>query len=116
METLEVRDTVSNAIRYWERGRMLYNLILMLVVVLVFLVQWPLSGQRLSLDLLLQFFLLAVLANVAYCAAYPADLMAQFSSLRATWLRLRWVLFLIGTLFACTLAQFIARGALGGHA
>lgn len=114
MDKLDLRAVVTDALRYWERRRILYNFVLLLVVTAVYVVRLPLSRQLLSSDLVLQFFMLAVGANVAYCAAYPVDLLVQFSTLRDSWLRVRWVLLLIGCLFAATLAQFMARGILGG--
>jgi hypothetical protein len=114
METLEVREIFTNALRYWERGRIFYNLALAAVVVTIFLVKLPASRSLHSPDLLLQLFILMVLANVAYCAAYPVDVMVQCSGFRSTWLRIRWCLLLIGTMFAATVAQFIARGLFGG--
>jgi hypothetical protein len=51
-----------------------------------------------------------VLANVAYCAAYVPDVFAQMSSLRDSWLRYRWVLFVVGLAFAAVLAHFWSLG------
>jgi hypothetical protein len=51
-------------------------------------------------DSLLVLFVLAVLANVAYCAAYIVDVVAQISAFRSTWLRIRWMLLGLGVLFA----------------
>jgi hypothetical protein len=116
MDKLETREVITNAIRYWERGRVFYNLALVAVVVAVYVAMLPTSRGHLSTDLLLQLFMLAVFANVAYCAAYAADLLVQFSAMRRTWLRRRWILLLIGTLFAATIAQFIVRGLFGGMA
>ncbi|MGN2249767.1 hypothetical protein ACFWZ1_06760 [Frateuria sp. GZRe14] len=116
MEHQDMHEVIGDAIRYWERHRIVYNLVLLVVVATIFVANAAAFGRVVSLDLFLQLFLLAVMANVAYCAAYPVDLTAQWSTLRAPWLRMRWVLFLIGLAFATTLAQFIARGLLGEHA
>lgn len=116
MEYPDLRGCMTSAIRYWERQRIGYNVVLLVVVVAVFAADAVAFGQVVSADLFLQLFLLGVLANVAFCTAYPVDLAVQWSDLRAPWLRLRWGLFLVGTSFAATLAQFIARGLLGGHA
>src|SRR5690348_12813025 len=116
MEYQDMRGFIGDAIRYWERHRIVYNLVLLAVVVAIFGANAAAFGRIVSLDLFLQLFLLAVMANVAYCAAYPVDLTAQWSTLRPSWLRVRWVLFLIGLAFATTIAQFIARGLLSEHA
>lgn len=103
----------TDALRYWERHRITYNAVLVLVVATVFLVHLAAFLDRVSVDLALALFLLAVVANVAYCAAYPVDLFVQRSGLRDAWRRRRWILLLVGTLFAGTLAQFVARGMVG---
>jgi len=71
-----------------------------------------LSKQRakLSFDLVLAIFLLSVLANVAYCAAYLADLFVQFAGLQGPWRWGRMVLLAIGTMFAATITHFFAKG------
>jgi hypothetical protein len=56
--------------------------------------------------------MLAVLANVAYCAVYLADLFVQFSGLHVAWRRGRVVLLIIGTAFAATIAHFVVQGSL----
>src|SRR6185295_18506836 len=102
-----LRAYAANALRYWEPRRLVYNAALVLVVATHFLRGWPASREKLSFDLLLGLFILAVLANVAYCAVYLADLFVQFSGLDAAWRRGRVVLLLIGTAFAATIAHFV---------
>ena len=51
--------------------------------------------------------------DIAYCAAYLPDLAIQHSFLRDQRLRVRWVLFTIGTLFASALAYFFVSSLLG---
>lgn len=108
------RDMAADALRYWERQRIAYNAVLLLVVGAVFLSHWTQLLARASVDFLLVLFLLVVLANVAYCAAYPADLFVQRTGLGTARRRARWALFGVGTLFAAVLAQFIARGMVAG--
>jgi hypothetical protein len=57
-------------------------------------------------------FLLAVLANVAYCTVYAADLFVQFSGLDSAWRRGRLLVLAIGTAFAATITHFIVQGSL----
>ena len=106
METAQWRDYLSNAIRYWEPRRIFYNLLLAAVVVIHFVRELPFSKTVLQFNTLLLLFLLAVLANVAYCAAYVPDVFAQMSGVRDSWLRYRWVVFLIGLAFAAVLTHF----------
>jgi hypothetical protein len=55
-------------------------------------------------------FCAAVLANVAYRAACVVDVVAQLSSFRPAWLRLRWITLIVGVAFAAILANFFSRG------
>ena len=45
-------------------------------------------------------FVLAVLANVCYCAAYLVDVPVQYSSFRDAWRRWRWALWVVGMVLA----------------
>jgi hypothetical protein len=107
MEEVGFREAISSAIRYWERARIVYNVVLAMVVIATFCASLPQSRSALSVGSVEGLFILAVLANVAFCAAYPVDLFMQMSALRATWLRFRWVLLLIGVLFAGAITQLI---------
>lgn len=101
---------VANGLRYWEPRRLVYNGVLALVVALHFLLAWPGSRDQLTFDSFLGLFFLAVLANIAYCTAYAADLFFQFSGLEAFWRRGRVVLIVVGTAFAATITHFFAKG------
>jgi hypothetical protein len=103
----------ATALRYWEPRRFAYNGVLGLVVLAHFFHGLPGSRDQLSFDLLLGLFLLAVLANIAYCAAYVADLFVQFSGLDAAWRRGRTVLLTVGIAFAATIAHFFAKAIFG---
>jgi hypothetical protein len=80
--------------------RLVYNGVLLIIVVISFFALYPASRQNFTVQLGLFLFLLAVLANVAYCAAYVVDVFAQMTGYETLWLKLRWVLFSIGILFA----------------
>ena len=110
MNGSELRDYFTDAIRFWEPRRLLYNAALAFIVVAYFFAGYPASRSVISIDFALGLFLLAVAANVAYCAAYLADIFVQASGFRDVWKRARWVLFGIGTLFAAIITRFIAMG------
>jgi hypothetical protein len=110
MSDVTARDALSQAIRYWEPRRLVFNALLLFEVAVLFTADLPMSRAHLSINLALVLFVLAVLANVAYCAAYIVDVLAQLSTFRIQWLRLRWTLFLIGLAFAGTLTYFFASG------
>lgn len=110
MNSSELREYFTDAIRFWEPRRLLYNLALTVIVVAYFFAGYPASRRVLSIDFALGVFLLAVAANVAYCAAYIPYIFVQASGFRDIWKRARWVLFVIGTLFAAIITRFIAMG------
>jgi hypothetical protein len=103
-----LREIASNALRYWEWRRLVYNAALFSVVAAHFLAGLPDSAHQIEFNALLVSFLLAVFANVLYSVAYPVDVFVQLSALRLLWLRLRWVLFLIGTATAAIFTHFVA--------
>ena len=103
----------ASGLRYWEPRRVVYNGALAAVVLVHVLLAWPSSPDKLSLDLLLGVLVLAVLANIAYCAAYLADLFVQFAGLEGAWRWGRVVLLAVGTLFAASITHFFAKGMFG---
>jgi len=107
------REALSASLRYWEPRRLVFNLALFLVVATAFIAGLPVSKRALSAEPMLVLFILAVLANIAYCAAYIPDLALQFSSFRATWQRFRWLLLTLGILFASALAYLFVAGMFG---
>jgi hypothetical protein len=110
MNSSELREYFTDAIRFWEPRRLIYDLVLAGIVIAYFVAQYPASKSALSIDFTLGLFLLAVVANIAYCAAYLADIFVQASGFRDVWQRARWVLFGIGTGFAAIITRFIAMG------
>jgi hypothetical protein len=110
MTEIAARDALSDAIRYWEPRRILYNAVLLLVVAVTYCANLPYSQASVNTDSLLLLFVLAVIANVAYCAAYAVDVVAQISAFRDRWLRMRWMLLVVGVLFAGVLAHFFSGG------
>ncbi len=82
MDAQSLREAVTSAIRYWEPRRFIYNLVLAVVVLACFGLNFPASKSTISVDFVLLLFLLAVLANVAYCAAYLVDIFASASGYR----------------------------------
>jgi hypothetical protein len=105
-----LRDAMTSAIAYWERARIVYNVVLALVVLGHFAAGWPGSRSRITLELAQTLFLAAVLANVAYCAAYPVDVFAQLSAFRETWLKRRWLLLVVGIAVAAILTRIVSLG------
>lgn len=110
MDAQAFRESVTAAIRYWEPRRLIYNLVLAGIVLTYFGIGYPTSRATISLDFILLLFLLAVLANVAYCAAYPVDIFVSASGFREQWQKYRWIIFVVGLLFAGIITRFFAVG------
>jgi len=108
MGSATVREYLTDAIRYWEPRRILFNLALAALFLFYFVRAFPLSKTVFSLDSVLLLILLAVLANVAYSTAYVVDIFAQASAFRERWRGLRWCLFVIGLIVAAILTRFWA--------
>lgn len=106
-------EILTDAIRYWEPRRVLYNVVLASIVIVLFVAHWPGSADRITINLIELLFVLAGLANIAYCAAYVPDVVAQSSAFRSPWKRYRWMLFAVGVLFASILAHFFASKMFG---
>lgn len=102
----------ANALRYWEPRRLIYNGVLVAVVLVHVFLGWPASREKISFDVLLGAFVLAVLANVAFCAVYAIDLFVQFSGLDAPWRVGRVILLIVGTAFAAAITHFVVQGNL----
>jgi len=105
-----LREAITDSLRYWEPRRVVYNVVLGAVVLTYFLTAWPESKATITLNGILLLFILAVLANVCYCAAYLGDVFVQFSGFREFWQRWRWLLFAVGTAFAAAITRFFALG------
>jgi hypothetical protein len=104
----ELREYASDAIRHWEPRRIVYNVLLASIVIFYHFRYSRISVLEYPFDGYLFLILLAVLANVAYCAAYPVDMFAQASGFRDVWRRNRRFLFAIGLTFAGILTRFMA--------
>jgi hypothetical protein len=102
-----LRELFANAVRFWEPGRLLYNGLLCLVVVVWVIATWPHFRPAMRLQSLLLLAALGLIANLCYCAAYLIDLpMQRLAPGAPFWRRQRWALWFIGTLFATVLANY----------
>ena len=94
---------------------MVYNVVLAAIVLIYFGLNYPATKSLVSVDSVLFLFLLVVLANVAYCAAYVVDIFVSSSSYRDQWQNHRWIIFVIGLLFAGVITRFFALGVFQSH-
>lgn len=98
-DPITIRQIVDDTLKFWERGRLIYNGVLIIPIAIMAFVFIDLSLK----DTLLVTYYVMV-SNLLYCTAYPIDLLLQHSSWRSTWLRFRWILWLIGSTLALLLA------------
>jgi hypothetical protein len=103
---MNLPSPLAAAARFWEPRRLVYNLILTVIVILWLVATWPHFRTALTLPALGAMIVLALLANLCYCAAYLPDLSIQHLLPAASWQRSRWALWLLGTLFAILLENY----------
>jgi uncharacterized membrane protein len=113
MDASLFRESITNAIRYWEKMRVVYNAVLLFVVAGCFAWNYSAVGSKLSVNLCLSMILCGILLNVGYCAAYIVDVLVQMSEFRESWAKSRWVLFSIGAMFAAILTRFWSLSIFG---
>ena len=94
------QSPLLSALRFWEPRRVLYNLLLTVVVFLWIISNWSHFRPALTLSSLAAMIVLAILANLCYCAAYLAEVPIQNLFPRESWRRIRWALWVAGTLLA----------------
>ncbi len=101
-----IRGAFSDALRYWELRRLVYNFVLATVVVSWIAATWPHFRPAITFSSLALLAVLALLANLCYCAAYLVDIPMQWSPLVNSWRRWRWGLWALGTIFAVVFANY----------
>ena len=94
------RQSILSAARFWEGRRLPYNAILAAVVAIWVFGTWPHFRPAFNLTSLGFLVLLAAVANVCYCTAHLVDVPMLQSPFASRWLRWRWRLWVVGTLFA----------------
>ena len=82
----------SNAFRFWEPRRIIYNLVLLAIVVAWFAISWPHFRPAMNFLDIGRLFILGALANVLYSAAYLADVLLQLFNGQLQINRFRWMI------------------------
>lgn len=95
-----LRRRFLEAARFWEPRRIVYNLVLTVVALIWIVASWPHFRPGMTLKSLGIMTVLALLANVCYCAAYVAEIPLLGLSLGAARNRGRWGIWALGTLLA----------------
>jgi hypothetical protein len=99
-----LRAITRETILFWEYRRVIYKAVLTSIVLIGFVFAWPRSAEWFHRPALPTFVESALLANLAYCAAYVVELMCYFTRYRDRWQRWRTALFVAGVLLASVLA------------
>ena len=97
---------VADAVRFWEPRRLLYNAVLGVFVVVWLAGTWPHFRSVFVLSSLPRLAVLALIANVLYCAAYLIDGPIRHSASGAARDRRLWGLWCIGTLLAIAVENY----------
>ena len=97
---------LRDAARFWEPRRLLYNLLLLAVVLIWVTNTWPHFRPAITLQSLGIMTVLALLANLCYCAAYLAEILIQNATSSVAWNRQRWAVWVVGTLLAILFANY----------
>lgn len=101
-----IRELFHDSVRFWEYRRIFYNAALVGVVLLWLTLTWPHFRAMLRWNSLLLMVVLGLIANLCYCAAYFVDIPLLNSSVASVWRRGRWIVWLVGTIFAIVLANY----------
>lgn len=101
-----MRETLDDAMRFWEPRRIIYNVILAAVFAGWVVLTWPHFREANVFHGLLFLLIFFVAANVCYSAVYVVDLPMQSSILRVGWRRWRIGLWLIGTVLAFVFTNY----------
>jgi hypothetical protein len=88
-DAIPLRLIATDAIRYWEPRRLVYNVVLLGIVAGQVVHAWPASRRALNAGTAMPLFVLAAIANILYCTAYPIDIFVQVSAYRDRWRRTR---------------------------
>lgn len=100
------RVDLRDAARFWEPRRLWYNAVLVAIVVLWVVFTWPHFRPAMTLAALGKMTVLAILANLCYCAGYAFEGFIQPLVSREYWRRLRYVVWVAGMLFAILLSNY----------
>ncbi|HLZ39664.1 MAG TPA: hypothetical protein VKQ11_01800 [Candidatus Sulfotelmatobacter sp.] len=104
--SVNVQGSFRGAHQFWEPQRIWYNAILVAVALLWVVFTWPHFRPALNLVALGKMLVLALLANVCYCAAYVGDFLMQGALPASYWRRIRWRLWVTGMLMALVLENY----------
>lgn len=104
---MQFSQIMTDAVFYWERKRIVYNLILAILALACWGQDIFGGGLQHMVGGLIVLLVFAMIANFLFSLAYAVDIAFQVTPLRERWRRVRWMLFLSGTAIASTLALWV---------
>jgi hypothetical protein len=96
----------GEAARFWEPRRIWYNVAMFVVVLLWLGLTWPHFRPALTLEAFGKMTVLALLANVCYCAAYLVDFFVRSLRSDGGRRRFRWAVWILGMLLALLVENY----------
>lgn len=102
--TDKIREITTDAIAFWEKGRLLYNGILLLVVLLFYVNALVKEVDIHYFATIVAIYVLAIMANILYCVSYIVDFFMQLSAFQGVWRKRRWMLLATGVILGAVLA------------
>ena len=91
------------AFRFWERGRLVYNGVLLVLTAVCVGMRWP-DAHWFFHEHFRSFLIDALIANVLYCVGYFVEPLLLFPVIQPFARQARGALLVAGTVFACLLA------------
>lgn len=107
---MTVLDCLHQSSSYWERRRIVYNLVLVILTLLCCGPEMLVSEPRSLLGLAIVLGVFALIANSLFCLAYPVDIVLQLYSPDGMLKTTRPILFASGLAIACGLALWVLLG------
>ena len=107
---MTVLDCLHRSSSYWERRRIVYNVVLAILTLYCWGPEILASEPRSLLGLAIVLGVFALIANVLFCLAYPVDVVLQLFSLDGMLKTTRPVLFASGLAIASGLALWVLLG------
>ena len=106
VENQHTHFSIRDATRFWEPRRLIYNVMLTATALFWLTKDWTNFLPAMTWSSLGIVTVLALLANLCYCAAYLADLAIQVLLPSLAWSRSRWAIWSLGTLFAIVFESY----------
>jgi len=101
----KIKDIITDSIKFWESGRLIYNGVLVLIVIGYFCTSVIQGKPVFFIEYFISLLIMALIANILFCTAYIIDIFVQVSAFQTIWRKYRWILLLTGiliaTVFAC---------------